>query len=89
MTTFIEIDEKLTKLYYTQNLCNCLQNAKMEVDNAIYRNHGVMEDDDTFLMRLETVLKELNELNNIVITSYGNAYHTFITELSDNEEEKE
>ena len=89
MTTYIEIDEKLTELDYTQNLCNHIQNAIREVDDAIYHNHGVMEDDDKFLMKLETILKELNKLNDIVIKSYGKAYRKFVTELSNNEGEKE
>jgi hypothetical protein len=87
--TYLEIDEKLTELDYTQNLCNYIQNAIREVDDAIYHNHGVMQDDDKFLMKLHAVLKELNELNDTVVKSYGITYRKFVTELSNSEEEKE
>ena len=84
--TASEIEDKLTELDYTNELCNRLFSAKDKIDEAISFNiqfeQGLMSADKSFADRLTAVSKEIESLNNIAISIYGKAYREFINDLA-------
>ncbi len=84
--TASEIEDILTELIYTNELCNRLSSAKHKIDDAITFNirfeQGLMSADKSFADRLTAISKEIESLNNIAISVYGKAYRDFINDLA-------
>ena len=84
--TASEIEDKLTELDYTNELCNRLFSAKDKIDEAISFNiqfeQGLMSADKSFADRLTAVSKEIESLNNIAISIYGKTYREFVNDLA-------
>lgn len=84
--TASEIEDILTELTYTNELCNRLSSAKHQIDDVITFNirfeQGLMSADKSFAKRLSAVSKEIESLNNIAISIYGKAYREFVNDLA-------
>ena len=84
--TASEIEDILTELIYTNELCNRLSSAKDKIDEAISFNiqfeQGLMSADKSFADRLTAVSKEIESLNDIAISIYGKAYRELINDLA-------
>ena len=84
--TASEIEDILTELDYTNELCNRLFSAKDKIDEAISFNiqfeQGLMSADKSFADRLTAVSKEIESLNNIAISIYGKTYREFVNDLA-------
>lgn len=84
--TASEIEDILTELIYTNELCNRLSSAKHEIDDAITFNirfeQGLMSADKSFADRLTAISKEIESLNNIAISVYGKAHRELISDLA-------